>query len=265
MTNEEKILNLIQTGTDANLKLAFQLIKSTKIKIDFSEYEALFEWLLKTRRVKKASRIQTKIKRILEIKFLDFNGTKLPLNKLNFKLLYNLEAIHLKGEELGDISDLILASKKLKSLSVRTHTDYSIREIPQGIGQLHQLEYLSYIFNAVEFLPDSIGNLSNLKQLHLHRNKLGNVNPVVGNLSNLTHLDLCTNTLKTIPESFGQLHQLEVFNLSFNPITYLPECIKELKQLRHLGIYHTQISHDEYLKIKEALPAAEIAYQYKEY
>ena len=126
MTNEEKIWNLIQTGTEANLKLAFQLIKSTKIKIDFSEYEALFEWLLKTRRVKKASRIQTKIKRILDIRHFNFDWKKLPVEELNFKLFNNLQAIHLRGDELGDISDFILANKKLRKLSVQSDTDYSI-------------------------------------------------------------------------------------------------------------------------------------------
>jgi Leucine-rich repeat (LRR) protein len=111
---EEKILHLIKTGNEVNIKLAFQLIKATRTKIDFSTFEELYQWLLQHSLVKSYKQIQKKILEIFKINDLyDLTVNSLPQN---IHLLPNLTDVYLPNNKLQYCPASIGELKKLENI-----------------------------------------------------------------------------------------------------------------------------------------------------
>ena len=65
-----------------------------------------------------------------------------------------------------------------------------LTQLPDGIGNLEQLEELDLEGNQISVLPDWIGNLKRLRDLDLRSNRLRYVPVSIRNLSLLEKLDL---------------------------------------------------------------------------
>jgi Leucine-rich repeat (LRR) protein len=70
-----------------------------------------------------------------------------------------------------------------------------IREVPEAIGSLSQLQALNLCDNRIEKIPSSIARLHNLKSLSLHKNLIRTLPPELVSLRNLTELSLRENPL----------------------------------------------------------------------
>jgi small GTP-binding protein len=92
-----------------------------------------------------------------------------------------------------------------------------LTEIPDWIGQLTALTYLSLHRNRLTAVPDSIGQLTALTGLWLYRNQLTEIPDSIGQLTALTIFWLSGNQLTEIPDSIGQLTALTDLDLSGNP------------------------------------------------
>src|SRR5215831_5567656 len=60
-----------------------------------------------------------------------------------------------------------------------------LRRIPDAVRRLHGLSYLDITGNRIKDLPEWIGELKNLELLKAGQNVLESVNPAVGTLSKL--------------------------------------------------------------------------------
>nr|XP_054762643.1 leucine-rich repeat-containing protein 1-like [Lytechinus pictus]XP_054762645.1 leucine-rich repeat-containing protein 1-like [Lytechinus pictus] len=127
-------------------------------------------------------------------------------------------------------------------------------QLPEGIGQLRNVETLhfgSHIMeierrafqngNRIEQLPESFGQMMNLRHLRLDENHLHSLPNSFGDLSSLEYLDLGQNVLKRLPASFGCLLSLKTCLLSKNNIECLPENFGNLRLLERLRINANQL------------------------
>ena len=73
--------------------------------------------------------------------------------------------------------------------------DYQLTSVPESIGDLSALLYLSIIGNQLMNIPESIGDLNNLVRLHLHRNELTSLPENICNLPSSCDIDVHTNNL----------------------------------------------------------------------
>ena len=70
-----------------------------------------------------------------------------------------------------------------------------IRDIPESVGSLTQLQALNLCDNKIEKIPSSVVHLHNLKTLSLHKNLIKTLPPELISLRNLSELSLRENPL----------------------------------------------------------------------
>jgi Leucine-rich repeat (LRR) protein len=92
-------------------------------------------------------------------------------------------------------------------------SDNQIAVIPETIGQLSCLKWLSLFNNQITSIPKEIGQLSSLKQLYLSYNQITSLPEALGQLSNLEKLYLYGTqiTVTEIPQVIRQLPKLKIF------------------------------------------------------
>ncbi|GLT28893.1 hypothetical protein SLA2020_037960, partial [Shorea laevis] len=139
-------------------------------------------------------------------------------------------------ESIGDL-------KSLQYLSLSCNLEGSI---PASIGNLSQLTYLSLSYNNLSRqIPSSLANLTQLTSLGLSINQFSGPIPAsIGNLRQLTSLQLSSNKFGgQIPSSLGNLTQLTSLGLSINQFSGpIPASIGNLRQLPSLFLYSTNLS-----------------------
>ena len=181
-----------------------------------------------------------------------------------------------------DESTIPRESKKLlelKEINI-SHND-DVKNIPESIGNLENLERFILVGTNVKNLPNSIGHLLNLKFLYIsYVEKLNEFPESMGNLKNLEHLSLDGSNFKKLPdcigllsnlkklilddniklteitEDIGKLKSLEEFVLEGNKVKELPDSIGSLENLETLSIENTSIkklpdSIGQLLKLKK--------------
>ncbi len=95
-------------------------------------------------------------------------------------------------------------------------------ELPESIGNLHDLEVLFLYRNFLEGeIPESVCNLLKLKRLVLYENKFtGRIPENIGNLQELSEFTLQNNQLEgNIPASIARLAKLDEMDLSDNNLS----------------------------------------------
>jgi Leucine-rich repeat (LRR) protein len=153
-----------------------------------------------------------------------------------------------------------------KYLRVLDLSECFIQELPDSVGQLKQLRYLSLRgSSALLELPDSFRDLEDLILLDLSGcSGLEKLPQTFGQLKKLVHLDLsnCTNVtgvseallsltnlefldisycwnIRELPEHLGSLLKLKYLNMSgCDEIVELPRSFGNLKNLVHLDLSH---------------------------
>lgn len=81
----------------------------------------------------------------------------------------------------------------LKRLNPSNRFDYikiRMKTLPDSIGHLKALEFLSLSYNNFRNIPDSLGDLKNLNQLYLESNEITTFPDSLSELHSLIHLDL---------------------------------------------------------------------------
>ncbi|KAM3195969.1 hypothetical protein ACQJBY_071904 [Aegilops geniculata] len=114
-----------------------------------------------------------------------------------------------------------------------------LKELPDSIGQLKQLRYLSAPNICDGTNLRCIGMLRKLNYLNLRCcEKLSALPESIHELDGLMHLDLSgCKSLKELPHSFGKLKELLYLDLSFcQDVVGIPEALADLTKLQHLGL-----------------------------
>lgn len=100
----------------------------------------------------------------------------------------------------------------------------SIDWIPEQLGNLKNMESLSFAKNNLITLHGELSQMPSLKYLNCKSNRLKNsgIPSDLFKSKDLVILDLSYNQLKEIPPELDQMHGLQVLNLCHNQIESIP-------------------------------------------
>ncbi|XP_065879908.1 putative disease resistance RPP13-like protein 1 isoform X2 [Euphorbia lathyris] len=142
--------------------------------------------------------------------------------------------VHAGIEEIDSkvVHDLLPVLRRLRVLSLSHYGN--IVAIPDSIGELKHLRYLSFTDTPIRRLPESITSLYNLQTLILKRCKyLVELPADIVKLINLCYLDITNTRLKDMPLRLGNLTKLWKLT-DFVLGSQTGSGITELGELQHL-------------------------------
>lgn len=175
---------------------------------------------------------------LTNLQYLDLSGcSNLQMLPKSFGNL-----LRLKHLCLTDCSKLTLSNETLGNISTLESLDISncqkMDVVPLQITRQWSLQKLYLWDTNLKELPNAIGNLSNLEILLLNSPKLEDLPASFCNLMCLRELRLhFCNNLKCLPDSIGELKQLTEFHLWYaGSIEYLPIGVTELNNLEILDV-----------------------------
>ncbi|MFH2095139.1 MAG: leucine-rich repeat domain-containing protein [Bacteroidota bacterium] len=122
---------------------------------------------------------------------------------------------------------------KLKKLDFRLK---EVKEIPESIAVLENLESMNGASNALTSLPDEMIYLKNLKVLDLSKNEFTAFPKIIFKLQDLEELYLGGNHIADVPEDIVGLKKLRILDLHNNKIKSLPLRVGEMEALEELNI-----------------------------
>jgi hypothetical protein len=147
-------------------------------------------------------------------------------------------ALNLRGLKLRELPEAIASLTQLQMLDLQNN---QLRELPEAIASLTQLQELNLRNNQLRELPESIVSLTQLQQLDLSSNKLTEVPEPLASLTQLQQLYLSNNQLTEVPKSLASLTQLQELDLDDNELRELPEALASLTKLQQLDLRNNQL------------------------
>lgn len=136
--------------------------------------------------------------------------------------------LNIREEELPEVTQLFLYWASLK-------------EIPDLIYRMPNLEHLNLEGNRITSVPEKLSSCKQLKKLELGTNAIHSPESLKNLPPNLTKLDLSNNTIGEISSHITHLKNLEELHLNSCGIKRIPPQIKQLKKLKILDLYNNQI------------------------
>ncbi|MBL8025907.1 MAG: T9SS type A sorting domain-containing protein [Fibrobacteres bacterium] len=131
---------------------------------------------------------------------------------------------------------------KLSSLIWLSLSGNNISTIPDSFANLSNLSWLSLSGNKISSLPNSFTKLSNLKTLSFSGNPFSVFPTIICSLSNLRELALCCIGIPNISAKISNLTNLYDLDLSYNNITSLPQTIGGLSSLGSFSLTGNQLT-----------------------
>ncbi|KAJ1428457.1 Virus X resistance protein-like, coiled-coil domain [Sesbania bispinosa] len=134
-------------------------------------------------------------------------------------------------------------------LKVLDFEDARLKHVPQNLGNLIHLKYLSFKHNGeIESLPKSIGKLQNLETLNIDGTRVCEMPKEISKLKKLRHLLIDFASLKDC--CIGGMESLQTLSVVQINDEDGRELIRELgmlRQLRELGLRYVRNEHGEAL------------------
>ncbi|KAK2640001.1 hypothetical protein Ddye_027796 [Dipteronia dyeriana] len=166
------------------------------------------------------------------------NNVLVRINDSKVRSLFLSNMVELPRSFMSTIS-----TDKFKLMRVLDFEDSPIDYVPEGVGNLYHLHYLSLKNTKVKVLPKTVGKLLNLETLNLKNTLVGELPVEIKNLKKLryliiTHLHrpyMSYGEGTNIQEGFGSLIDLrKLQGVRLNSKTF--EELRKLRQLRGLGV-----------------------------
>ena len=253
----KNISNLLLSVDDANVELAFVLIKGIEVSKDLiSELFAIYKlgtrqhaerakealmifvddsdgllYLIKNRSDLDGSSPRKTIKKMAS-KCADIDPMKLAM------ALYNRygEGLQYLVSELPEKDLKELLSSFLKNGKFEL-TDKKITKVPTPLfTDYTNIKELVLSNNEIKTLPAGIGKLLALEKLDLSKNKLNKINKAIGKLKNLKELNLAGNyDIEEFPKEIGELKSLEVLNINGISLENIAEVLGQYPNLEKLN------------------------------
>lgn len=130
---------------------------------------------------------------------------------------------------------------KFKSLTRLSLSHNHLRDLPEEIGQLPQLQHLDLSNNSLKDI-DVLTSLHTLQTLDVAQNRLQYLPEDMGKLNLLNDLNIAHNQLSSLPQSFTSLHKLEILHCENNQIENLPENLERFTSLKQWNIFQNKLS-----------------------
>lgn len=135
--------------------------------------------------------------------YVPTSGPLLPPSALKNKRVYT--SVAAASQQPDSVYRLNLANQGLK-------------DIPQPVLRMVNLQELILDGNKIKTIPAGIGNLANLQTLSLGNNKIKVLPQEMQNLLNLERFTLPKNRIMELPVWVGGLGKLRFLDLRFNPM-----------------------------------------------
>lgn len=183
---------------------------------------------------------QTSQLKLADVKVLDLSGnglTKLPISNFFFHLI-SVRKLCLSRNQLKEIPDELFFLRQMEILLIQEN---KLTKLPSCIKNLTSLQILDLSNNILPLVQDNLCDLGNLRVLKLHSNRLTRLPEAIGNLKSLQSVDLSNNRLCILPDSFCLLGQLAIANLSNNRLSELPFQFGLLGELEDLDVSFNNI------------------------
>ncbi|KAI5949434.1 hypothetical protein KGF54_005669 [Candida jiufengensis] len=132
-----------------------------------------------------------------KLRLLHFD--KNPITELQF--VYNLQILNILDLSKAKITSMPSEFiSKIPNIEKLVLDKNHLVTLPNEIGNLTKLSYLSIYSNNLQALPSNIGNLTNLQYLDLHSNNIQLLPDEIWNLNSLMLLNLASNNLSSFPK-----------------------------------------------------------------
>jgi Leucine-rich repeat (LRR) protein len=234
-----KLQELIKSGDESNIELAFELGKGQHISAEqlLPPWEPLIKFLeahyldfIKIRN-ESPTQILSKIVRTTELNsIVQFDQKTIKKLPESIGLMVNLKELDLVNNHLTTLPKSIKNLVHLGSLNIINN---NIKFLPKEIKSLSNLDKIFWSSNDIQVLPSRLNFPTTLKFLTLDGNKLKKVPASLGNYVDLKFLNLSNNLLETVPKSFFKLENLKVLHIEENRLSlkakqkiraHLPNC-----------------------------------------
>ncbi len=139
---------------------------------------------------------------------------------------------------LREFPEAILELGNLEVLKLEHHL---ISEIPEGIARLQRLRSLFLSCNRLTRLPDSIGTLVNLERLYLGHNRIDSLPGSIENLTQIHRLHLANNRIEAVFPWLPAMRGMTKLNLSRNRIADLNGALDGMSAMELLEIGHNPL------------------------
>ncbi|MBX2978013.1 MAG: leucine-rich repeat domain-containing protein [Flavobacteriales bacterium] len=189
------------------------------------------------------------------------NCTRTLFATLAFLVLNGLQAQLLDRLAIDSVRTFRSLDRALKNPDEVYRLDLSgtkLKEVPEEVRQLRNLNALDLGNNKIKRLPDWFGELTYMQDLRLARNKLTEVPASICSMVHLKRLDMSRNALKALPACIGKLVELVSLDLWSNDLSDFPEELSGMRSLRFLDLRAIQFEQHEMDMIQELLPKVKI-------
>lgn len=132
----------------------------------------------------------------------------------------NLRLLHFDKNPITELKFI----NQLQMLNILDLSKAKITAIPaEFMIKIPNIEKLVLDKNHLVTLPQELGQLTRLSYLSIYSNNLQAVPSTIGNLSNLQYLNLHSNSIQTLPDEIWNLRSLAVLNVASNNLTSFPK------------------------------------------
>jgi Leucine-rich repeat (LRR) protein len=189
------------------------------------------------------------------------NRMRILIATLAFLALNGLQAQLLDRLAIDSVRTFRSLERALKNPDEVYRLDLSgtkLKEVPEEVRQLRNLNALDLGNNKIKRLPDWFGELTYMQDLRLARNKLTEVPASICSMDHLKRLDMSRNALRSLPACMGKLVELVSLDLWSNDLSDFPEELSGMRSLRFLDLRAIQFEQHEMDMIQELLPKVKI-------
>lgn len=281
LEENKQLFNWVKTGDQAMINRALSTLSSSGQILDWTGYEAAFNWLFDNDKIQAADTLNVVLFRLFNLKELLLSTKGLIEFAPYLDVLQNLEHLYLSSMRLYRLPDSIKELRGLKSISI---FNKGYQYFPNWLSEMEGLEKLVVRGAQVIHLPKDIGRLQHLKKLYFHNTRMSirnfpksiadakntemmyawvnwkireNTEPLAVNYDRIEIDDKYNRTYLTryfedekekgldyldLPESVCSLKNLEILSLTGQKIQHLPKDIGNLKELIKLELPINQLT-----------------------
>lgn len=105
------------------------------------------------------------------------------------------------------------------------------------------LKWLKLNKTSIDWIPEQLGNLKNMESLSFAKNNLITLHGEISQMPSLKYLNCKNNRIKNsgIPNDLFKSKDLLILDLSYNQLKEIPPDLDQMKNLQVLNLCHNQI------------------------